>query len=82
MEYYVICMAFGLVDSVQKNLNIKTWTLNNGNFKDPITGESRAKFYTAFYDMDTCLGIDNDSADTSPYCFSDFWLSEEIGSGN
>ena len=82
LEYYVICMAFGLVDSVQKNLNIKTWTLNNGNFKDPITGESRAKFYTAFYDMDTCLGIDNDSADTSPYCFSDFWLSEEIGSDN
>jgi hypothetical protein len=42
VEYFTICMAFGLVDSVQKNLNVKTW---NGS-----------RFYTAFYDMDSSLG--------------------------
>ena len=28
VEYYTICMAFGMVDSVQKNMNIKSF--NNG----------------------------------------------------
>lgn len=62
-EYYVICMALGLVDSVQKNMNIKTW---NGN-----------TFYTAFYDMDTSLGKDNAGNDTDPVAFSDFWKAEQ-----
>ena len=59
IEYYTICMAFGMIDSVQKNLTIKTW----GN----------RKFYFAFYDMDTCLGIDNDGKNSTYYAFSDFW---------
>lgn len=62
LYYYVICMAFGLVDSVQKNLNIKTW--NNKTFG------------IYFYDMDTCLGIDNGGAFTSYFCFSDYWKTE------
>jgi hypothetical protein len=60
VEYYTVCMAFGLLDSVQKNLNIKTW--NSGG-----------TFYFAFYDMDTCLGIDNDGKDSTYFAFSDFW---------
>ena len=64
-EYYTICMAFGLVDSVQKNMNIKTWNA------DPSTG--KGKFYAAFYDMDTCLGINNAGRDTSYFAFSDYW---------
>lgn len=60
VEYYTICMAFGLLDSVQKNLNIKSW--NEGN-----------TFYLAFYDMDTCLGINNDGKNVSYYAFSDYW---------
>lgn len=59
-EYYTICMAFGLVDSVQKNLNIKSW--NSGE-----------KFYPAFYDMDTCLGVSNSGAKISYFAFSDYW---------
>lgn len=58
-EYYVICMAFGLIDSVVKNLNLKTW--NNKTF------------YTAFYDMDTSLGKDNAGNDSNYTCFSDYW---------
>lgn len=77
LEYYTICMAFGLVDSVQKNLNIKTWTLGDTNRVDPDDGEIRSRFYIAFYDMDTCLGIDNNSQETSPFCFSDYWESSE-----
>lgn len=59
VEYYTICMAFGLVDSVQKNLTIKTW--------------DGKKFYFAFYDMDTSLGIDNNGNSTTYYAFSDLW---------
>ena len=59
VEYYTICMVLGLVDSVQKNLNIKTW--NN------------TTWYLAFYDMDTCLGINNQGSDISYFAFSDYW---------
>ena len=80
VEYYTICMAFGLVDSVQKNLNVKTWTLNKQNLKETDPEEkdlTRSKFYISFYDMDTCLGIDNNSNDTTTFCFSDYWQSSE-----
>ena len=59
-EYYTICMAFGLVDSVEKNLNIKSW--NAGR-----------EFYLAFYDMDTCLGVSNSGSKISYFAFSDYW---------
>jgi hypothetical protein len=55
-------MAFGLVDSVQKNLNIKTW---NGR-----------TFGLYFYDMDTALGTSNSGGDTSYFCFSDYWKTD------
>lgn len=57
--YYTTCMTFGLVDSVQKNLNIKTW---NGK-----------TFGLFFYDMDTSLGTSNSGGSTSYFCFSDYW---------
>lgn len=63
IQYYTACMAFGLVDSVQKNLNIKSW--------------NQHRFYIAFYDMDTCLGIDNEGKDTNYYAFSDYWQTTE-----
>lgn len=68
-EYYTICMAFGLVDSVQKNMNLKSWNAN--------AGSGRAKFYTAFYDMDTCLGINNAGKDVSYFAFSDYWSYDD-----
>lgn len=61
-EYYTICMVLGLVDSVMKNLNIKTWDLKT--------------WVTAFYDMDTCFGLNNAGEDKVTYfAFSDYWLS-------
>jgi hypothetical protein len=68
-EYYTICMAFGLVDSVQKNMNMKAWNTNSSTGK--------AKFYTAFYDMDTCLGINNAGQDVSYFAFSDYWSYDD-----
>lgn len=61
-EYYTTCMAFGLVDSVQKNLNIKSW-------------DGGKSFYIAFYDMDTCLGVSNAGTRISYFAFSDYWKS-------
>lgn len=66
VEYYVICMAFGMVDSVQKNLNIKSWTADN---------DFGARFYAAFYDMDTSNGKTNGGGKTNKYAFSDYWVT-------
>lgn len=66
LQYYVVCMAFGMVDSVQKNLNIKTW--NKGD-----------TWNIAFYDMDTALGIDNSGKYVTPFAFSDYWEETEDG---
>ena len=71
VEYYVICMAFGLVDSVQKNLNLKSWNAE----EDETTHDINGTFYTAFYDMDTCLGRDNSGAEVAYFAFSDYWKS-------
>lgn len=61
-EYYTICMAFGLVDSVLKNMNIKSW---DGN-----------KCYIAFYDMDCALGENNQGGEDVTYlAASDYWYS-------
>lgn len=59
-EYYTTCMAFGMVDSVMKNLNVKSW--NQGQ-----------DWYLAFYDMDTCLGVSNSGSRISYFAFSDYW---------
>lgn len=60
IEYYVILMAFGMTDSIQKNLNIKSW--NDGD-----------TFSIAFYDMDTALGVDNGGNEVSYFAFSDYY---------
>ena len=60
VEYYTMCMVFGLVDSVKKNLNIKSWA-------------AKPKFYIAFYDMDTSFGKDNLGSYVSYFAFSDYW---------
>ena len=72
-EYYTICMVLGLVDSVMKNLNIKTW-----NAKP----DGSATWYPAFYDMDTCLGINNQGNPISYFAFSDYWHSQILKTVN
>lgn len=61
-EYYTICMAFGLVDSILKNLNIKSWNAH--------------KCYVAFYDMDCAFGENNAGEEVISYLAStDYWYS-------
>lgn len=69
-EYYTICMVLGLVDSVQKNLNIKTWNMD--------ASKGIATWVLAFYDMDTCLGINNQGSDINYFAFSDYWHSNSV----
>ena len=64
VEYYVICQCFGMVDSVLKNLQLKSWG-------DNIVGPNTV--FPAFYDMDTSLGVNNDGDDIDYFAFSDFW---------
>ena len=66
-EYYTICMAFGMVDSVQKNLNMKTWEATDN------ADSAKQTWYTAFYDMDTALGINNAGTKIDFFAFSDYW---------
>ena len=61
VEYYTICMAFGMVDSVMKNLNIKKFNKT---------------YYLAFYDMDTCLGRNNAGLEIEYYSFSNFYYQK------
>ena len=65
-EYYTICMAFGMVDSVLKNMNLK-------NFKSIDEGPN---FYCAFYDMDCALEEANDGEEKISYlAATDYWYS-------
>jgi len=69
-EYYTACMGFGLVDSVMKNLNVKSW---NATYVEGADNYKNGKWYVAFYDMDTSFGRDNGGAKTSYFAFSDYW---------
>ena len=65
-EYYTICMAFGMVDSVLKNMNLK-------NFRSMEEGPN---FYCAFYDMDCALEEANDGEEKISYlAATDYWYS-------
>lgn len=73
IDYYILTMTFGMVDNLGKNLMINSWnyrTDNDGNiipidpkFINPNdiseSTELASKWYPSFYDMDTCLGLNN-----------------------
>ena len=62
-EYYTICMIFGLVDSILKNMNIKSW--------------DGRKCFVAFYDMDCANGENNAGGeDVSYLAATDYWHSD------
>lgn len=60
VEYFVICMAFCMLDSVEKNMNIKSW--NGGK-----------TWYISFYDMDTSLGKANAGEKVGYFAYTDYW---------
>lgn len=50
-QYFVLCMFFGLIDNFEKNMPIKFYQKDNGEWEVPILG---------IYDTDTGLGGDNE----------------------
>ena len=50
-HYFMIANAFGMTDSLGKNMTIRSW--DGGN-----------KWFTCFYDMDTALGLANDGTES------------------
>lgn len=58
VSYYIIAIVFGLVDSMAKNLTLRSWGKSSSG--DNI-------WYMCFYDMDTALRVNNVGAETVPY---------------
>ena len=50
LDYYIICYAFGGIDSLGKNMTMATWD---------AVGDKSGIWYPMFYDMDTFFGFDN-----------------------
>ena len=57
VSYYMIAIIFGLVDSMAKNLTLRSWTRSSVG----------SIWYMCFYDMDTALRVNNVGAETVPY---------------
>lgn len=73
MAYFVIANAFGMVDSLGKNLTLRTWNINDDDMM----------WYPCFYDMDTALGITNEGAESVPStAFIDEYKNRVINEGD
>ena len=66
LKYYMVCMAFAMVDSVQKNLTIKCRNFN---------ANGANTWYLGFYDMDTAFGLNNSGGQVDFKAFSDYITS-------
>ena len=67
LRYYVVCMLFAMVDSVQKNLTIRCKDYNADTSNPWLLG---------FYDMDTSFGVDNVGNPVDFKAFSDYITPE------
>lgn len=69
-RYFCAAMAFGMVDSLGKNLTLRSWNVNDSR--------QSGLWNMSFYDMDTALGIDNyGKQDIPATCYIDYWYNEE-----
>ena len=60
-SYFIICIAFGLVDSLGKNMTLRSW-----NVGGQLTDSNANKWYPCFYDMDTATGLSNTGEENVP----------------
>ena len=73
-RYFVIAILFGMIDSLGKNLTLRSWNLTDGN-----TGT----FVPAFYDMDTALGLDNAGLEkVDPTAYVDYWINSNTNTNS
>ena len=69
-RYFCATMAFGMVDSLGKNMTLRSWNVNK-------SGDA-GLFYTTFYDMDTANALDNYGKEDIPTtCYIDYWYNGE-----
>jgi hypothetical protein len=57
--YFMVSIIFGLVDSLGKNMTLRSWNVSNAD-------GNVTKWYPAFYDMDTANGESNIGNDDVP----------------
>ena len=68
-RYFCAAMAFGMVDSLGKNMTLRSWNINASG--------SEGLFNIAFYDMDTANALDNYGKEDIPStCYIDYWYNE------
>lgn len=53
-SYFMICVVFGLADSLGKNMVLRSWNVGGST-----TDQNMNKWYPCFYDMDTANGVSN-----------------------
>lgn len=53
-SYFMVCVVFGLVDSLGKNMVLRSW-----NVGGQLTDAGFNKWWPCFYDMDTANGLSN-----------------------
>ena len=73
-SYFLVCISFGLVDSLGKNMTLRCWHVNNGatDLSGLTNLRDRDKWYVCFYDMDTAFGLSNTgNEDVQKYVFTD-----------
>lgn len=71
IAYFVIANAFGMTDSLGKNVVLRTW-------------DGGRTWWICFYDMDTGLGISNDGAEDVPVTVSidKIYMTSDMSSGS
>ena len=80
IAYFIISNAFGMVDSLGKNLTLRTW---DAYYDDKVGDkENTNKWFPCFYDMDTALGLTNAGAQTVPSTvYMDTYRNRNVGEG-
>ena len=73
-RYFVVAVLFGMIDSLGKNLTLRSWNLTDGN---------NGTFVPAFYDMDTALGLDNAGLEkVDPTAYVDYWINSNTNTNS
>lgn len=81
ISYYVIANAFGMVDSLGKNLTLRSWNARYDNNEDD--NKELNKWYPCFYDMDTALGLTNaGDENVASTVYMDRYENKEINEEN
>ena len=70
-SYFMICVVFGLVDSLGKNMTLRSWNVGNGN-----------KWWPCFYDLDTANGLSNTGEENvAKTAYIDSFSNAEVENG-